>query len=111
MLQQYKYHFKRISVLDNYAILESLPTTARTSLLFAQYHDAVDQLSFLQARLIWRLTLISGLTIGPTVRAAPDLGRRFGTTAAVALVLSPLVEVQASLGQVRSGHGYDERSP
>lgn len=50
VLQQYKYHFKRISVLDNYAILESLPTTARTSLLFAQYHDAVDQLSFLQAR-------------------------------------------------------------
>lgn len=49
VLQQYKYHFKRISVLDNYAILESLPTTARTSLLFAQYHDAVDQLSFLQA--------------------------------------------------------------
>lgn len=50
VLQQYKYHFKKISVLDNYSILESLPTTARTSLLFAQYHDAVDQLSFLQAR-------------------------------------------------------------
>lgn len=49
VLQQYKYHYKKISVLDNYAILESLPTTARTSLLFAQYHDAVDQLSFLQA--------------------------------------------------------------
>ncbi|CAN0559474.1 unnamed protein product, partial [Ectocarpus sp. 12 AP-2014] len=48
VLQQYKYHYKKISVLDNYAILESLPTTARTSLLFAQYHDAVDQLSFLQ---------------------------------------------------------------
>lgn len=60
MLQQYKYHFKRISVLDNYAILESLPTTARTSLLFAQYHDAVDQLSFLQARLRWRLGWLSG---------------------------------------------------
>lgn len=51
VLQQYKYHYKRVSVLDNYAILESLPTTARTSLLFAQYHDAVDQLSFLQASL------------------------------------------------------------
>ena len=49
VLQQYKHHFKRISVLDNYAILESLPTTARTSLVFAQYQDAVDQLSFLQA--------------------------------------------------------------
>lgn len=49
VLNQYKYHYKRISVLDNYTILDSLPTTARTSLLFAQYNDAVDQLSFLQA--------------------------------------------------------------
>lgn len=48
ILDQYKYHYKRVSVLDNYAILESLPTTARTSLLFAQYHDAVDNVSFLQ---------------------------------------------------------------
>lgn len=48
ILHQYKYHHKRLSVLDNYTILESLPTTARTSLLFAQYHDAVDNVSFLQ---------------------------------------------------------------
>lgn len=49
---QYNYHYKRVSVLDNYSILESLPTKARTSLLFAQYRDAVDQLSFLQARAV-----------------------------------------------------------
>lgn len=48
LITQYKYHYKRMSVFDNYSILESLPTTARTSLLFAQYHDAVDNVSFLQ---------------------------------------------------------------
>lgn len=57
---QYKYHYKRVSVFDNYSILESLPTTARTSLLFAQYHDAVDHVSFLQV----------GVRVGvPSVRA------------------------------------------
>lgn len=55
-------------MLDNYAILDSLPTTARTSLLFAQYHDAVDQLSFLQVRLgllsLYGKTRSSALTSG-----------------------------------------------
>lgn len=75
MLQQYKYHFKRVSVLDNYAILESLPTTARTSLLFAQYHDAVDQLSFLQARLIGGSIRCRGFCgIWSRLRAALEFG-------------------------------------
>ncbi|CAN0005413.1 unnamed protein product, partial [Choristocarpus tenellus] len=48
-IRQYKYYFKHVSVFDSSRILDSLPTTARTSLLFAQYHELIEKLSFLQA--------------------------------------------------------------
>ncbi|CAM9187432.1 unnamed protein product [Discosporangium mesarthrocarpum] len=47
-VRQYKYYLQRVSVFDSANILDSLPTTARTSLLFAQYHEQIEKLSFLQ---------------------------------------------------------------